>query len=86
MNNSLERFRQVGSFIAGTLVGVSIVVLVLGLTGATPTYAQTFLVFGAPIILAFGITLQAVITAKTRGTTAAHRRSDLELLSDALAG
>jgi hypothetical protein len=37
---------------------------------ANPSDSQTFLVFGTPIILALGITLEVVITAKPR-----HRRT-----------
>lgn len=64
MKRALRRFRDAGSFIAGILVGLSIVAPVIALTGANTTAWQTFLVFGAPIILALGITLQAVLTAK----------------------
>ena len=66
MRKSLARFREAGSFIAGTLVGLSIVVLVIASTGASPTDWQTFSVLGAPIILSLGITLQAIMTAKPR--------------------
>lgn len=66
MKEALAGFRTAGSFIAGILLGVSIVVLVIALTGANTMDGQTFLAFGAPIILALGITLQAVVTAKSR--------------------
>jgi hypothetical protein len=64
MKKALGRFRDAGSFIAGILVGLSIVVPVIALTGANTTGSQAFLVFGTPIILALGITLQAVLTAR----------------------
>ena len=64
MKKVLGGFRNAGSFIAGILVGLSIVVPVIALTGANTTAWQTFLVFGAPIILALGITLQAALTAR----------------------
>ena len=64
MKKALGRFRDAGSFIAGILVGLSIVVPVIALTGANTTAWQAFLVLGAPIVLALGITLQAVLTAK----------------------
>jgi hypothetical protein len=64
MKKVLARFRDAGSFIAGILVGLSIVVPVIALTGANTTAWQAFLVLGAPIVLALGITLQAVLTAK----------------------
>ena len=68
MKKTLASFRATGSFIAGILLGVSIVVLVIASTGANTTDGQTLLAFGAPIILALGITLQAVVTAKARRT------------------
>jgi hypothetical protein len=48
MKKALRRFRDAGSFIAGILVGLSVVVPVIALTGANTTASQTFLVFGAP--------------------------------------
>jgi hypothetical protein len=63
MKKALGRFRDAGSFIAGILVGISIVVPVIALTGANTT-GWPFLVLGTPIILALGITLQAVLTAR----------------------
>ena len=70
MKNPLARFRQAGSFVAGLFIGLSIVVTVFAKMVASPSDWQTFLVFGAPIILALGITLQVVITATSR-----HRRT-----------
>jgi hypothetical protein len=64
MKKVLARFRDAGSFLAGILVGLSIVIPVIALTGANTTAWQAFLVFGAPIVLALGITLQAVLTAR----------------------
>jgi hypothetical protein len=60
------RFREAGSFIAGFLIGVSIVVLVFASIGANMSDWQTLLVFGSPIILILGVTLQVVTTAKPR--------------------
>jgi hypothetical protein len=65
MKKALRRFRDTGSFLAGILVGLSIVVPVIALTGANTTAWQAFLVLGAPIVLALGLTLQAVLTAKS---------------------
>ena len=65
MKKALRRFRDAGSFLAGILVGLSIVAPVIALTGANTTAWQAFLVLGAPIVLALGITLQAVLTAKS---------------------
>ena len=64
MKKALGRFRDAGSFIAGILIGLSIVVPVIALTGADTTAWQAFLVLGAPIVLALGISLQAVLTAR----------------------
>ena len=64
MKKALGIFRDAGSFIAGVLIGLSIVVPVIALTGANTTAWQAFLVLGAPIVLALGITLQAVLTAR----------------------
>jgi preprotein translocase subunit SecY len=66
MKNRLARFRQAGSFIAGLFIGLSIVVPVFAIMVTNPSDWQTFLVFGAAIILAVGITLQVVITARPR--------------------
>jgi hypothetical protein len=63
MKNFLARFREAGSFIAGILIGVSIVVLVVASTGANTSDWQTLLVFGSPIILILGVALQVVTTA-----------------------
>jgi hypothetical protein len=70
MKNPLARFQQAGSFIAGLFIGLSMVVPVFAMMVASPSDWQAFLVFGAPLILALGITLQLVITAKPR-----HRRT-----------
>jgi hypothetical protein len=64
MKKALGRFRDAGSFIAGILVGLSIVVPVIALTGANTTPWQAFLVLGAPVVLALGISLQTVLTAR----------------------
>jgi hypothetical protein len=69
MKKTLGKFRTAGSFIAGILVGLSIVVPVIALTGANTTTWQAVLVLGAPIVLALGITLQAVLTARWSSPT-----------------
>ena len=66
MKNSQARFRDAGSFIAGMLIGMSIMVPVLALMVVNLTDWQILLLLGAPIILALGITLQVIITAKVR--------------------
>jgi hypothetical protein len=65
MTNSAN-FRDAGSFLAGILIGLSILVPVFAAMAVNLTNWETFLLFGAPIIFALGITLQAVITAKAR--------------------
>lgn len=70
MKNSPARFLQAGSFIAGLLIGISIVVPVFAMMDADPGDWQTLWVFGAPIILALGLTLQVVVITKPR-----HRRT-----------
>lgn len=70
VKRALIKFREFGSFIAGILVGLSIVVPVIVLTGVTPTDWQTFLLFQTPMILVLGITLQTLITTKPH-----HRRN-----------
>lgn len=52
-------FRQAGSFVAGLLIGLSIVVAVFAMIAASPSDWQTWWIFGAPI-LALGVTLVAV--------------------------
>lgn len=66
MKISLVSLRDAGSFFAGILIGLSIMVPVFALTVVNLTYWQTLLLFGAPMILALGIALQAIITAKAR--------------------
>jgi uncharacterized membrane protein len=65
-DSSLARFRGAGSFMAGILIGLSIMVPMFALMVVDLTEWQTFLFFGAPFILALGIALQAAITAKAR--------------------
>jgi hypothetical protein len=64
MKNSLARFRDAGSFIAGIFIGMSIMVPMFALMVVNLTDWQMLLLFAAPIILALGITLQVIITAK----------------------
>ena len=70
MKNSVARFRDAGSFIAGLLIGLSILVPVFATMVADASDWQTLWVFGAPVILALGLTLQLVVTSKPR-----HRRT-----------
>lgn len=65
MRTYLAGFRQARSFIAGTLIGLSIVLLVLAVMGASTLHWQILLVLSSPAIFAAGITLQTVVTAKS---------------------
>ena len=62
MMKSSATFRDVSSFIAGGLVGLSIGVPVLAMMDEFTGAWQTLLVLGALIILALGITLQIAAT------------------------
>lgn len=53
MTNSLARFREAGSFIAGLLIGLSIVVFVFAKMVADPGAGQLSWVFGAPVSLVY---------------------------------
>jgi hypothetical protein len=64
MKNSLTRFREAGSFIAGLLTGLSIVVPLFAMMIVDPDGWQTLWVFGAPIILALGLALHVVVAGK----------------------
>ena len=76
MTNFIARFRQAGSLVAGLLIGLSIVVAVSALLVLEASEWRTLWIFGAPVILAVGLTLQFVVTNKP-----AHRR-----LADAALG
>jgi Na+/melibiose symporter-like transporter len=70
MKSPLARFRQAGSFIAGLLIGVSIMIPMFAMMLTNPSDWQIVWVFGTLIVLALGLKLQAVITIKPR-----HRRT-----------
>ena len=64
MKNSMTRFREAGSFVAGILIGLSIMVAVFAMMVVNSGGWQMSWVFGAPILLALGLTLQFVALAK----------------------
>jgi hypothetical protein len=66
MKSPLARFRNAGSFIAGLLIGTSIVIPVFAM--ATVDYGDGSFpwAFGAPVILALGIALHIVAIAVPR--------------------
>jgi hypothetical protein len=66
MKDFTTRFRQAGSFIAGLLIGLSIVVPVFAMMIADPSGWQTLWVCGASVLLACGLTLQVVVTSTPR--------------------
>jgi Na+/melibiose symporter-like transporter len=70
MKNPLAGFRQAGSFIAGLLVGLAIMIPMFAMMLTNPGDWQMVWVFGALIILALGLKLRAVIIIKPR-----HRRT-----------
>jgi hypothetical protein len=64
MKNPLARFRQAGSFIAGLLIGLSIMIPMFGMIVADPGDWPMAWVFGSLIIVALAFTLQVVITTR----------------------
>jgi hypothetical protein len=62
MKESLTRLREADSLIAGLLIGLSIMVAVFAMTVVNPSDWQMLWIFGAPIILAAGVTLQVAVT------------------------
>jgi len=66
MKNAFAKCREAGSFIAGVLIGVSILVPVIVMTVSDHNGWQTLEVFGALVILALGLALQVVVTARPR--------------------
>jgi len=70
MKNPLSKFRVAGSYIAGLLIGLAIVIPVFAVTAAQPGDWQMLWVFGAPVVLGLGLLLQLVVTTRPR-----HRRA-----------
>ena len=66
MKNALAKYREAGSFIAGVLIGVSIVVGVFVMTVSDHGGWQTLEAFGALVVLALGLALQVIVTTKPR--------------------
>jgi len=64
MTNPLERIRQSSSFIAGLMIGLSIVLATFAMTDPDSSAWRTFLILGAPVVLALGFALQALVTSK----------------------
>jgi hypothetical protein len=66
MKNFLARYPNAGSFVAGLLIGLSILLPVFAMTVAEPGDWQALWVLGGPIILTFGFALQAFVTVRPR--------------------
>ena len=66
MTNPLARCRQSGSFIAGLLIGLAIVVAAFAVTDADDSAGQAFLVFGTPVVLVLGLALQVLVFDESR--------------------
>lgn len=66
------KLRNVGSFTAGILVGLSLGVAAFAMMDVFPAEWQTLPIFGAFIILALGIALQIAATYRPRP----RRRTD----------
>lgn len=66
MKNPLARFPDAGSFVAGFVIGLSILVPVFAITVAEPGAWQALWILGALTILVLGFSLQAVVTATPR--------------------
>ena len=64
MKNALAKCREACSFIAGLLIGVSIVVLVIVMTASDHDGWKALEIFGALVVLALGLALQVIVTAK----------------------
>ena len=80
MKKFLATLRNVSSFIAGILVGLSLWIMVFALMDAFPDEWQTLPVFGASIILVLGITLQIVTTSTDRTPSRRSRDPALPVL------
>jgi hypothetical protein len=63
--NLPARYPNAGSFVAGLLIGLSILIPVFGMVVELGDW-QALWVLGAPISLAFGVALQAFITVRPR--------------------
>jgi formate/nitrite transporter FocA (FNT family) len=66
VKHSLLNFPHTGSFVAGLLIGLSIVVPVVTTMGTNPADWLMYLVFAAPVIFALGLVFQVIITSAAR--------------------
>jgi hypothetical protein len=66
MTNPLARFPDAGSFVAGLMIGLSILLPVFAIAVAEPGAWQGLWILGALTILVLGVSLQALVTARPR--------------------
>ena len=66
MKNPLAGFWQAGSFIAGLVIGISIMIPMFAMMLTNPGDWQMIWLLGALIVFAIGLKLQALITIKPR--------------------
>ena len=74
MQSPLTRFPDAASFVAGLLIGLSILILVFAMMGSEPGDWQALWVFGAVALMALGFALQAVVLP-ARSIGARQRRA-----------
>jgi len=60
MKNPVARFRQAGSFIAGVLIGVAIMIPMFAMMLTNPGDWQMVWVFGALVVLTLGLKLRTI--------------------------
>ena len=66
MAKLVGRLRQSGSFVAGVLIGISIVVVAFAMADNSPGRWPAILAFTAPVVLLLGVLLQARVTSRSR--------------------
>lgn len=66
MTNPFARFWQAGSFIAGLLIGIAIMIPMFAMMLTNPGDWQMVWVLGALVVLAVGLKLKALNTIKPR--------------------
>jgi cytochrome b subunit of formate dehydrogenase len=69
MKNLLARFRQAGSFIAGLLIGISIMIPMFAMMVTNLGGWEMHWILGAVIVLALGLKLQFAIIEPDRPRT-----------------
>ena len=79
MKNFLEGFEQAGSFIAGLLVGIAIMIPMLAMMMTNLDDWEMHSVLGALIVLALGLKLQFALVKRSRPRTPAPKPGALPL-------